>query len=902
MTERIYRWLLRLYPRAFRDEFGAEMLATARAVDRDRREGRDRHDRRGRGHGHVRALSDAVGMALAVRADLRAERRRSPRSMKGPWAMGIMRDATMAVRRLRREPWFVLFVAGTLALAIGANTTLFGLADRLILRGPEHVRHAGRVVRVYLSGRLPGQPEFTVSTLGQVSFDLVRERSQSAAAAAAYALNPATTGRGADAQAARLGYASAGFFPLLGVEPAAGRFFADDAETGVIVLGDGFWRRRFGASLDALGQPLVVDDEIYTVIGIAPPGFTGAEIAPVDFWLPLDILGPRMTSDWRTSWDALWLEVIMRLRDEVTVEQANAELTAIHRGAYTGDDEIARAASMRVAPLLANDEGAQRIEARVVVWLTGVALAVLVIACANLASLLIARGARRTREVAVQIAIGASRAAVVRAQIVESLMLAGLGAAGGLAVTAILGAAARRVFLADVAWTSSAVNARVVVVSAVIAVAVGFLVGLLPALSVSRTRPVGALRQGGRDGTARSGRLRAALTVVQAALSVVLLVGAGLFVRSLWNAQGTDLGIDAERVLVVEVDRPSLARAPDEAREAERFRRRFFYLDVLDRVRQVPGVEHASVAVGLPFGNRFSMRVTVPGIEELPRVNGTGPGISAVADDYFATVGTPILEGRAFTAADRPGSAPVAIVNAIMAEAVWPGRSPIGDCVTVGTEPDAPCRTIVGVAGNTHRSRVRETPFMHVYMPHGQEVGFGGAVLLVRAVDPLPLAEPVRRMLTDVDPSVTFVSAEMLQAWVDPQFQSWRLGSAVFVASGLLALVVAAVGLYSVLAYLVAERRHEIGVRLALGARPAQVAGHVVGRSLGLAAAGVAIGLLVAAAAAPRLAPLLFDVPARDPVVFGVVAAILVAVAAVAALGPAARANRVDPVEALRAE
>jgi len=291
--------------------------------------------------------------------------------------------------------------------------------------------------------------------------------------------------------------------------------------------------------------------------------------------------------------------------------------------------------------------------------------------------------------------------------------------------------------------------------------------------------------------------------------------------------------------------------------------------------------------------------VSVPGRDELPTVNGTGPGISAVADDYFATVGTPMLEGRSFTPADRPGSAPVAIVNEIMAETVWPGRSPIGDCVIIA---GSPCRVIVGIAGNTHRSRVRESPFMHVYMPHGQEAGFGGAVLLVRAADPLPLTDPVRRILTDVDSSVTFVEAETLQARIDPQFQSWRLGSAVFVASGLLALFVAAVGLYSMLAHLVADRRKEIGVRLALGARPAQVAGRVVGRSVGLAVAGVLVGLVISAALAPRLAPLLFDVPARDPVVFGAVAGILILVSAVSALGPAARANRVDPVEALRAE
>jgi predicted permease len=499
------------------------------------------------------------------------------------------------------------------------------------------------------------------------------------------------------------------------------------------------------------------------------------------------------------------------------------------------------------------------------------------------------------------VALGASRAAVVRAHLVETMMLAAAGGVGALAITHVLGGLARRALLADIEWTASSVSPRVVAATAVIVVGVSLAVGLLPALGVSRTSPVTAMRQGARDGGGRRRGLRSGLTIVQAALSVLLLVGAGLFVRSLWNAQSLDLGIDTDRVLVVEVSRPALSRIPEgAARDAERTRRRLFFLDVLERVEALPGVERAGVAVGLPFGNRFSMPVRVPGIDELPRVNGTGPGVSAVSDDYFATIGTPILEGRAFTRADRAGAAPVSIVSEVMARTVWPGRSPIGECVIVGAAPA--CATIVGVAGNTHRSRLQETPYMHIYLPHGPEQGFGGAVLLVRAERPGDLAESVRRVLAASDSSVTFVRAEVLQARIDPQLQSWRLGSAVFVWSGVLALLVAAVGIYRVLSYLVADRHHEIGVRLALGARAVQVTRLVVGPGLGLSAAGVAAGLCLAALLAPLVEPLLFDHPARDPVVFGGVACVLLAVAAAASLVPAFRANRVDPLEALRAE
>jgi predicted permease len=623
----------------------------------------------------------------------------------------------------------------------------------------------------------------------------------------------------------------------------------------------------------------------------------------VDYWVPLDVLGPRITKNWRTAWDAQWMNVVVRLHDDTTTEHAEAELTSVLRSGYTGDDPSIPGARVLLAPLLAGDAGQETTEARVLRWLSGVSLAVLLIACANVTSLLLARGTRRTREVGIQLALGVSRAAIVRGQLVESLVLGAAGAAGGLALAALLTGIARRSLLAHVEWTTASIGPRVAAVAVGIGILSAIVVGLLPALGVSRTDPAGAMRHGVRDGGRRRSGLRGTLTVVQAALSVVLLVGAGLFVRSLWNARTVDLGIDAGRVLVAEVRRGSLGRiADDHEREAERRRRQLFYLSLLDRVRALPGVEHAGAAVGLPFGNRFSMRVRAPGIEEMPRVNGVGPGISAVTRDYFATVGTRILEGRPFTDADGAGSAPVAIVNDVMARTVWPGESAIGKCVIVGAAA-APCAAIVGVAGNTHRSRLRENPFMHVYLPHGQEVGFGGAVLLVRGGDdPLVHAAAVRRILTEVDPTITFVETGTIQERIDPQLRSWKLGSAIFVFSGLLALLVAAAGVYSILACLVADRRHEIGVRIALGARAGHVTGLIVRHGFGLAVVGVAVGGAIAAALAPLVEPLLFDVPGRDPLVFGLVAGTLLAVAALASVAPSRRANRVNPLEALQHE
>jgi predicted permease len=345
-----------------------------------------------------------------------------------------------------------------------------------------------------------------------------------------------------------------------------------------------------------------------------------------------------------------------------------------------------------------------------------------------------------------------------------------------------------------------------------------------------------------------------------------------------------------------------VARIDAARRDAVRARRRGFYTDALDRVRAIPGVDEASVAVGLPFGNRFSVEVAVPGMVALPKVETGGPGISAVEPAYFKTMGTPIVRGRAFTPADRAGSAPVAIVSEFMARTVWPDEDPLGRCLNIGRTPIG-CATIVGIAGNAHRARLVEAPKMHVYIPLGQEVDFGGAVMLVRSDrDPSALTDAVRRELTAADATITFVAAETLASRIDPQMRSWQLGLSTMMFSGLLALIVSAVGIYSVLSYLVADRRHEIGVRLALGASVDHVAGMVLRWGLGMAAAGVLIGSAVAAGVATFVQPLLFNVSARDPLVFAAVGGILLLIALAASLVPGLRAARVDPLEALRAE
>jgi predicted permease len=898
MIASLYRLTLWLFPREFRARFEPEILDTSAQLDRDRGQ---------RPRAVIAAFADVLATAVALRIDPHAYVH-DPTPQGASRMESFLQDVRFAFRGLRRDPLFAGFAIATLALGIGANAAMFGIVDRLLLRGPDHVARPSEVVRLYLSHQPEGMRRFTGSTVGNVVFDLVREKSSSFSAVANYANNEATLGRGESARPIRAGYTSGSFFGLLGTVPAMGRFYgdADDDSRGaarVVVLGHETWTRDFGARADVVGQTAIVGDEPYTIIGVAPAGFTGADIAPVDVWLPMNLKSPNVTSDWRTSWNAQWMNVIGRLRPGTTRQQADAELTGLFRSSYTGDEASVKTANILVASLNASESGSEATEARVARWLMGVAGVMLLIVCANVINLLLARAVRRRREIAIRLALGSSRGRLRRLLMIESMLLGAAGALLGVAIAYVLGGVARQTLLTNVVWTSSPVDARVLGVTALIAVVAGLVVGLIPAIRAGGTSLTLTLRTGAGEGGGRRAGLRAALTVAQAALSVALLIGAGLFIRSLVNARNLPLGVEPDRVLIAEIRRASVAAVPEgPARDAERSRRRNFAGIAVERLREVRGVTHTAVAVGMPFGNRFTVRVRVPGRDSMPRLTSGGPSISAVSNDYFATVGTRILRGRGFTPADRAGSERVTIISETMARTVWPGAEAIGQCL-VAMSDTLPCARIVGIAEDTHRSALREDPTMHYYIPLGQEVGFGGSVILVRGGgDPRTLGPAVTRALRDMDGSITLVDLQTIQDRIDPQMRSWKLGTAVLAASGFLALLVAVVGIYSVTSYLVTLRRHEIGVRVALGASAGDVVRLVLDSGIVNAAAGVIIGSAIALVAGRFIEPLLFDVSARDPLVFGSVAVALIAASGIACIIPAVRANRISPVDALRAE
>ena len=574
------------------------------------------------------------------------------------------------------------------------------------------------------------------------------------------------------------------------------------------------------------------------------------------------------------------------------------EATTVYRHAASG--QINMTATLALRPLLFDRNGIEPMESRVSKWLLGVSGIVLLVACANMINLTLARGMRRRRELSVRAALGAGRLRLIRLLVVEAIVLAIAGGAIGIGVAFAFAQAMRAWLLPKVDWVSGPVDGRVLVTALGIAVLAGLAVGLLPALTSSRLDLSASLKTGAREGGGRRRRLRTALTIAQAALSALLLSGAGLFVTSLEQVRSLDLGIEPDRVVTVNVSRPLPAGDTDAVRR-ERARRTAFNAALLEALQRRPDVESAALTIGLPFSSLFGADIHVPGVLTLPQLKGGGPFLSAVTADYFRTVGTRIVRGRAFTPADRAGSAPVAIVGEAMAAAIWPGADPLAKCFTIG---DAPwCAQVVGVAADSRRFKLQEDTSLSFYIPLGQERNIGGTQALVRPRgDAGRLAADLRPVVAALDPSIMFVDTSILQDKVEPQVRPWRLGAAMFGAMGALTLAVAALGIYSLLSYLVASRTHEIGVRLALGAPSAAVGAMIMRSGIIVAVAGVVIGLAAALVVSPLMAPLLFETSPRDARVFTAVAIALAATAVLATSIPAFRARHVNPLEAMRTE
>ena len=819
----------------------------------------------------------------------------------------VGQDLKLAVRSLLREPGLVATVVITLALGIGANATMVGLVDRLLFRPPAHVNDAGQVRQLSLTQVHPTFGQFTNTGVAWPDF-LLTSRASGFASTAAFYTARLTLGRGVEAEPVRVTMATAGFFPLLGVQPVAGRFYtAEDDRVGtgspVVVISEQFWQRRFGSDPAVLGTSIRLGSTLFTVIGIAPRGFSGIELNRVDAWVPVgsgarEVLGPNQEWSGTRNWE--WVRVLGRLEPGARQEAVEAELTTTYRGEIAGDPDRNQNAYLRLHSIIAGRGPEAPQSTRVALWLAGVSFVVLLITCANVANLLLARGTRRQREVAVRLALGIRRRRLVAGLLLESLFLAVLG--GGLALLAAQwgGEAIRNFLMPDIDWVGPPVDARVVVMASLATLITLVAVGLLPAIQTSRPDLTVALKAGsqaaGRD--PRHARLRRALLVTQTALSVLLLSGAGLFVRSLQNVARIDLGFEPHGLLVAaaDVSGSNLSRE-----ERVRLARR-----LLEAVKDFPGVASASLGIAVPFQTRYSTELRLPGHDSLPTLPTGYPSYNGVSPGFFETTGMRLVQGRDFGEGDSDAGAPVMIVNESMARTFWPGENPVGRCVMVGGDSVPPCFQVIGVVADARRAELREDPTMQYFVAEQQaaKVGMSSDRSLYLRVtgDQDAMVEPIRRAIIEAAPEVAWARVTPMDSFLEPHVQPWRLGASMFGIFGLLALLVAAVGLYGVMAYSVATRTREFGVRGALGASSGALAGQVLREGLRLTSLGLVLGAAAALGIAGLIASLLFETPARDPVVLGTVSGLLLSVAMLASLIPAWRAARTAPADALRGE
>jgi putative ABC transport system permease protein len=826
-----------------------------------------------------------------------------------PWLDHFVKDLRYALRGLRRSPGFTATVVLTLGLGIGANAAMFGVIDRLMFRPFPYLRDPARVHRVYLVNDNRGR------TVTNADFEYTRyldlkKWTSAFSQYAGFAQRAVAVGIGETARERQVAAVNASFFEFFDARPALGRFFVAAEDTtprgaAVAVLGYDFWMNEFGGR-NVLGETLQVFNIPSIIIGVAPRGFVGvSDGAPPAVFIPITTLAGSQpdrhtATTYYTRYNWSWMGAMVRRKPRVSVAAASTDLSAAHVESWNAELEIDRGGTPAplarpraiAGPLKEAAGPVAGLESKTLLWVTGVAAIVLLIACANVANLMFARVLRRRREIAVRLALGVSRRRLLAQGLTESLVLAGLGCVSGVAIAQWGGVALRRLFLRDGTRLEVLTDWRTLAVAAGFALAAGMLTGLGPALLASRGDLVASLKAGAREGTHQRSRIRSALLVVQGALSVILLVGAGLFVHSLGHVRSMRLGYDAEPVLLAERNLRGMSMG--ESEQVALGRR------MLEAAQAIPAVEHAAWVSAVPFYSTSGTGLHVPGIDSVRKLGRFTYQTST--PDYFATFGTRILRGRPFTAQDRAGAPLVAVVSEAMAHVLWPGKDALGQCMRVGADT-MPCTTVIGIAEDAIQRDLIDDSRFHYYLPIEQfRPGEGFALLLRMRGDAVRQSESVRKALQAVLPGESYVTVRPMGDLVDGQRRSWKVGATMFVAFGGLALLVAAVGLYGVITYNVAQRMHELGVRIALGAQSRDLVKLVVGQGIRFAVAGVAVGLGLALLAARWIQPLLFRQSAKDPATYAEVAALLVLVALLASWVPALRATRADPNTALRSD
>jgi predicted permease len=800
----------------------------------------------------------------------------------------LLNDVRYATRSLAKSPGFTIVAVATIAIGIGATTVIFSLISALLLR-PLPVSDPGELVSLHEERRGAVSISMGYSAFSFQRYEQYREAAAGAVAGmAAHEYGQSSLRIVGPAEVVSSVATSANYFEVLGVNPALGAFFSADANRAsepAVVISHALWSTKLASDPAVVGRTVHLDSRAHTVIGVAPASFKGLVAGlPVDVWYP----AAAGTGESGTGASVV---LFARMRPEMNLQQTQAALEVV--SAQVPQERGSELVSVRVQPLTGLPGSFRTPLTGFMAMLLVTAGIVLAIASTNVGGMLLSRGAGRRREVAVRLAVGASRGRLVRLFLTESILLFALGGAAAVLLTVWLVGVASAVTLpipipVDLELR---VDWRVLTFCVVVALGTGVAFGLAPALQATRPDLVADLKDGARGQSAHRTRLRSSFVVLQLALSVILLITAALFVRTLQQALAADIGFDPHGVVVGGINLDP--HGYDETRGAA------FTAELLDRARALPEVEAAAYAVWAPMGGNNSRSTVRPAeAAEGSDTPGITTDLGTVGSGYFEALRIPVVAGRGFTTADRPGAPAAAVINQRLAERLWPGQNPLGRSVRMGGET----MEVVGVTGTGKYESYTEDPRGFLYRPLEQSYS-GSVTLHVRSrSDAASTLAALRRELAAMDPNVALEQGMPLASLIGFSIFPQRLAAMMIGVFGLAGLLLAAIGLYGILAYQVGARTREIGIRMALGARAESVVGMVMRSSFRLVMIGTAIGLTVAFAATRLLAGLLFGVTPTDPVSFVGVPLLLCSIALLASYLPARRAARVDPAVALRAE
>jgi predicted permease len=798
----------------------------------------------------------------------------------------VRQDVRYALRALAAAPGFTAAALLTLALGIGATTAIFSIVRGVLLE-PLPFADPERLVRIWHANPAQGIEKSGVS---EPDFLDWREQSQHAESMAGFWFQDQLSGLdltgSGDPERMSAALVTDGFFETLGTPPLLGRWIVPDEHVDgrnrVAVLSHGLWTRRYGADPAILGRTLTLNDEPFQIAGIMPPGFTYPAERTLDLWIPLSFFGP---DDIGRARNAQFMGVIARVRQGASEPQLRTELSGI--AARLSREHPENPAWDRVTTAGIRESLVGDVRTPLLVLMAAVAM-LLVVACVNIAGLLLARAAGRQQELAVRAALGAGRGRIARQLVTESLTLAAIGGLLGIALAVL----ALRAFAAAGATelprvTDVGLDGTVLAFTVAVSLLSGLLFGVVPALRAASNLEA-TLRAGGRAVAGRGHRLRAALVVAEVALSLVLLVGAGLAVKSFARLTTVDPGFDPSNALVVGLSIPERYDSPDAARS--------YYYRLLEAVRGVPGVEAAGAIRDLPLlGNG---ELTRPGVSGRALAPGEEPAVQRhhVSTDFFTAMRIPVIAGRAFDMTDRAGAPPVIVINEELARRVWPGEDPVGKALRFG-QTDV---RVIGVVGNVRQRSLAEPADPALYMHVLQQQRSRMSMVIRAAGRPEQYANAVRQAIWAQDPDQTITTVTTLEAVLGTAVSRPRVLAWLLAAFGAIGVTLGALGIFALLAYAVSERQQEIGVRVALGAPPRAVLASVLAEGMALAALGIAGGTAAALLLTRSMQGVLFDVRPTDPATFAQVAAVMLIAALLASWLPARRALAVDPVTALR--